>query len=270
MDFTNVVVGRESKLIGVEIECFNANPKTIVAKLKEKGVSVQNFSGYSKQTSRTQWLVTTDASVTTTGTGIGKGLEIVSPPLTIAQMEVQLKMVCEVLNELGAKIDKTCGIHVHHEIDDLPLQGIKNIFSIYHKHIKTIEGILPSSRRGSTNPRYCKPIEQYQVDRIQQVDSANFIKDILGTRYKTINFDGYISRGTCEFRQHAGSTDFDKIFNWILITQSIVASAKKKKNIKPLSPSANETISFNKEIGIYNTVQGVYVRDRKRQLAKAN
>jgi hypothetical protein len=273
--FSNVVVGREDKHIGLEIECFNASPYEIVTGLRQAGILCKDYTGYQKQKSRTHWVVTYDASVTGTNTGIGRGVEVVSPPLKIEDMTAQLQKVCEVLNQLNAKVDKTCGIHVHHEIDDLSLKGIKNIFSIYQKHIETIEGIMPESRRAVGQAKlqmmgkaYCQPLTQPIVDRIQEVTSASDIRYILGTRYRTINFDGYVSRGTLEFRQHAGSTDFNKIINWILITQSVVASAKKKKNIRPMSATANPTVSFNKEIGIYNTTQGVYIRDRKRQLAK--
>jgi hypothetical protein len=40
-----------------------------------------------------------------------------------------------------------------------------------------------------------------------------------------VNVTAYTKHGTCEFRQHSGSIEGDKISNWIIITQAIMVKA---------------------------------------------
>lgn len=268
--FSKVVTGREEKTIGIEIEFFNVYYNDVVIELRRAGIQV-SFEGYTHQVMNT-WKLVTDVSVTGTNTGKGKGLELVSPPLTSTEMERQLKIVSEVLNDLGAKVDKTCGLHVHHDIQDLNLENIKNIYRLYNKHIDSIEEIMPTSRTKAFQERtshgYCKGLNERDMAYIERATSIRELQTM--NRYKVINFQSYVKYGTVEFRQHSGTIDFAKMFNWIMITQSLVASAKKKKEVKPLSPTANRTMAFNKDIGTFNTEQGVYFRDRKKDFKKVS
>lgn len=266
----NVVTGRESKRIGIEIEFFNVNYRTVVAAIKRTGVAI-SYEGYT-HTVMEGWKLVTDASVTPTNTGTGRGLELVSPPLTIDQMEDQLQKVLGALNEIGAKVNSTCGVHVHHEIDDLTVDNIKNVYNIYSKHQDHINSLMPASRRQSATARhgYCKAITSRELELVNQASSIAEIRYAQDGRYRVINFQSYIKYGTIEFRQHAGSTDFVKLFNWIKITQSLIAQAVAKKTVKPLSESAKKraTEAFNKEVGIEYTVQGLYSRDRKAEIKR--
>jgi hypothetical protein len=274
----DVVTGREEKRIGVEIEFFNANYQEVIRELRIAGLEVAAYMGYTHSV-MPQWKITTDASVTERNTGLGKGLELVSPPLKSAEMKDQLKKAMEVLNRLGAKVDKTCGIHVHHEIDDLNLDNIKNIYAIYGKHQDYINQLVPASRRQKAgSPHrfggYCQNLSGEEVEAVQQANSISEIKDIFTVgyrRYRVLNFQSYLKYGTIEFRQHSGSTDFEKIWNWVLITQSIVAQAKEKKTIKPMSESQKKRAleAFTKELNIEYTKQAIYSRDRKNAIKKS-
>lgn len=259
----NVVTGRENKRIGIEIEFFGANYRQVLTAIANKGVMV-SYEGYTHRTMNC-WKLVTDGSVTTTDTGLGKGLELVSPPLTIDKMDDQLEKVLAALNEVGAKVDKTCGVHVHHEIDDLNVDHIKNIYRLYKKHEGHIDETMPASRR---NGFYCGSLTEWDIDRINRANTINEIDNAMNTRYKKINFKSYVKYGTIEFRQHSGSTDFTKLINWVRITQALVAAAKAKKEVKPMSESQKKraTEAFTKDLKIEYTVQAIYTRDRKKEI----
>ena len=70
---------RELKF-GVEIEFFGANYTTVIEQLRANGIQVAEFAGYTHAVIP-KWKITTDCSVTSTGTGLTKGLELVSPIL---------------------------------------------------------------------------------------------------------------------------------------------------------------------------------------------
>lgn len=263
---TNYESQRKEKLVGLEIEFFGVHKDNVVDSLNRAGINC-SYMGYTHRTVQ-GWKLVWDGSVNPSGTGIGNGLELVSPPLTIANMERELKIITDVLNTLGAKVDRTCGIHVHHEIDDLNAKHIKNIFAMYYRHQKFINEIMPKSRRDGY---YCQNFDRSEVERILSQETVRDIQYTASARYRVINFNSYVKYGTVEFRQHGGSTDFEKIFNWILITQALVASAKNKGNRNiglDLPQSYNATMQFNKEVGVFQTAQGIYTRDRRRELLK--
>jgi hypothetical protein len=267
----NVVTGREAKKIGIEIEFFGVNYRQVIAELRAAGLAVADWAGYTHAVVP-QWKITSDVSVTGTNTGLGKGLELVSPPLTMEQMDVQLKTAMEVLNRLGAKVDRTCGVHVHHEIDDLKVQDIKNIYKIYNKHQNHINSLMPASRRQAHNDNgYCRAISPSEMAEIEEATTIQQIGWAQTSRYRVINFQSYVKYGTVEFRQHSGSTDYTKLINWVRITQSLVAAATRVKEVKPLTEAQKnrETQAFSREVGLVYTLQGIYSRDRKAEIKKA-
>ncbi|WKV22481.1 putative amidoligase enzyme [Bacillus phage vB_BceS-M2] len=274
-ELTHAVTGREEKTCGVEMEFFGIHKDVVVAKLNEAGIAIE-YQGYTHAVQST-WKLVYDASVTSTGTGVGNGLELVSPPLKVAEMAEQLETICGVLNEIGAKVDKTCGLHIHHHIDDLDLQGIKNIYELYNKHAEHIDATMPKSRRGSTQMNgdiygYCKPISETELRAVRGANSVAEIKSVFtgSARYRVINFQAYVKYGTIEFRQHSGTVDFTKIMMWLRTTQALVATAAKKKSIKPMSETAKkrQTEAFSKELGLEYTFESIYARDRKAELKR--
>lgn len=264
------VTGREERTMGIEIEFFGVHKDQVIAALRNAGIAV-TWEGYTHRTVR-HWKLVYDSSVTSRGTGVGNGLELVSPPLTEAEMTRELKIVCEVLEQIGAKVDRTCGVHVHHDIDDLTVEHVKNIYKIYYKHQLAIESIIPNSRRGVNNPTYCKEVDNIMVELVDKASTIEVIAERFG-RYHTINMNSYLKYGTIEFRQHSGSTDYTKLINWIKITQAIVATAKRKKNIRMTGVAktiVHQNWAFLEELKIRNTEQSAYFMDRKETFKELN
>jgi hypothetical protein len=48
-------------------------------------------------------------------------------------------------------------------------------------------------------------------------------------RYQKLNFEPYRDQGTVEFRQHSGTLNYEKITNWIKVTQAMVETAKNRQ-----------------------------------------
>lgn len=208
----------EERTFGVEIEFTAATREEVARLMNEKGVNTY-VEQYNHST-KSHWKVITDSSC---------GFELVSPPLKGREGLEQLKKACVALKEAGAKVDRSCGLHVHHDINDYNAKQIANIFAIYVKLETTIDSLVPVSRRASNNT-FCRSLfqgksQQAILDKLKEVNSLDDIKNIWHTRYVKVNFQSYLKYGTIEFRQHSGSTEFDKIYNWILLTQQIVDTA---------------------------------------------
>lgn len=63
-----------------------------------------------------------------------------------------------------------------------------------------------------------------------------------GNRYYKVNACSYARHNTIEFRQHQGSTDFEKISNWVNFCAKLVAWSK--KNVLSSEVSSIEEIPF--------------------------
>lgn len=212
--------------IEIEIRTSGLTQYQIARALRDNGIDASD-ERYN-HTTRSYWKVITDASC---------GFELVSPVLSGFEGLEQIKTVCKVLNELGAKVDKKCGLHVHHGVSDFELKHFKNLFIFYGKFEEAIDSILPRSRRAN-NAYYCGSMmgtfynhytyEQY-VETIKSQKSISDIMALYSTRYKKLNIQSFTKYGTIEVRHHSGTTDADKIINWVILTQLMITKAKNSR-----------------------------------------
>lgn len=208
MKFTN-------RRFGVEIEFLQTVEKQeVVDAVRAEGVAC-NAENYNHNDGLPYWKVITDGSC---------GLEIVSPILSGEDGLQQIEKVCKALNSVGAKVDRTCGLHVHVDARDLNKKQIGRVFLAYARHEKLFDALMPESRRLSNNT-YCQSIRN--VLNPNWVEE--FKKDTLGayhsyvhSRYRKVNLEAYIVHGTIEFRQHSGTTEAEKIINWVVLMVGFV------------------------------------------------
>lgn len=220
----------ENRQFGVEIE-FRGDRYTVAQELTRLGIkcAVEDYN----HNTRGYWKLITDASAE---------YEIVSPILKGRDGLEQLKKVCEALNTAGATVDKSCGVHVHHDVNDYDITAMKNLFATYAKFEEVIDTFVPQSRRKDNN-RYCRSIATITCNlglhcalhALKKVKTMRELEYLMDDRYCKLNFRSYLKYGTIEFRQHNGTTNYEKMYNWILLTQHMVDNAKVRKiNFKPM------------------------------------
>lgn len=205
---------------GIEIEFLDGTTSREIIANELRMAGINAFSvGYNHNTAG-YWKMITDSSC---------GNELVSPVLKGKEGLEEIKKVCEVLNRLGCKINKKCGLHVHHYAGDLNVKNFKNLYVAYAKYEGLIDRLQPESRR--TNNEYCRSLlsgggYDNLVNRLNECKTIDQIRGIYYTRYMKLNIESYIKYGTIEFRQCAGTTDANKIINWIMFTQLMVERSK--------------------------------------------
>lgn len=207
-----------NRVFGVEIEFLSTIDRyALQNKCRELGVNCY-VEGYNHLDNDNYWKIVTDSSC---------GLEIVSPRLKGIDGVEQIKKVCEALNSLGAKVDKSCGLHIHHDARDFRVSNFKNILINYIKFEKVFDSMMPNSRRSNTN-NFCKSLfinstPQMVIDRIKEAKTVRDLESIYYyNRYYKVNLESFVRHGSIEFRQHSGTTDAEKIINWLMITQALV------------------------------------------------
>jgi hypothetical protein len=205
---------------GVEIEFIGATNYALEAALRSRGL-VANVEGYNHRT-RPGWKIVTDASVS-------GGFELVSPPLRGRDGFEQLRKACEALAEVGARVSRSCGLHVHHEATDLSGADFGRLFRGWRANQPAIDGLVAPSRRQNV---YCRPLSAAEVARVEQAPAdARGIEGLrrhfsYADRFRTLNIEPFGRYGTVEVRQHQGSTSYEKIAAWVAFGQAMIAAAK--------------------------------------------
>jgi len=230
-----------SRTFGIELEVYGANRSRIVTEMRRLGIEVESES-YNHNT-RNHWKIISDASISG-----ADGNEIVSPVLSGVDGIEQVKKVCLALNRAGAKINTSCGFHVHFGANDLNVQNFRNLFQSYLELENKIDEIMPESRRGSRNT-YCKSLASIASSKsaaLTKIKNAQTINDMSNafnlSRYFKLNIQSFQRHGTVEFRHHSGTTQFSKVKNWILICARLIEYSKQNGVTNNLNHFLNESL----------------------------
>jgi len=212
---------------GVEIEFTRANVNRDALARAITDAGVPCASEYYNHQTVSHWKLTTDASC---------GLEMVSPILQGESGFQDLKTVLDIMVEMGCTVNRSTGVHVHLEAADLTALDVKNIVTRYADNEAEIDSWFPRSRRASNNT-YCRSVSQGIDVSFRNVDDgaldaerATSAQGYMRHRFCKVNLNSLSRYNTIEFRQHAGSTDFNKVSNWVLFLQHFVEQSRKIKS----------------------------------------
>lgn len=228
------------RTFGVEIEFISENNQRVTNEeinqyLANHGASFRMNTTYYSDSDSSTWRLKTDSSVS----GVGRyGLEVVSPVLQGNSGHADLMLVLDAINNTGATINRTCGLHIHVGVSDWGIKKFRNLFKRYTKFETAIDQVMPNSRRRNNN-EYCLSTGakfggtlNECFETINGCRTARQISNIIGTRYTKLNINSFWKHGTIEFRHHAGTTDKQKISNWLKVCLSMVQAADKNRSIK--------------------------------------
>ena len=210
--------------VGIEIECiiprdvfYSLNNKITNEKYLKKWVdiggdcSIGNYRGSSQ---------------------MGIEIRFLSPKNLLKK---KLELLCNILKEHKAEVNKTCGLHVHLDC--------RKGFEVAKKTHNNLVAALPFlyclvSKQRAKN-RYCKPNERMIL--VEQ--------EIPGDRYLAINASAYHKYKTVEVRLHSATTSFNKIYNWCRILD-IISRMEEVPKFEKIE-SFVKSIGFDKDLKQY-------------------
>lgn len=147
------------------------------------------------------------------------GYELVSPKLTRADWPV-VERVLAALNAAGARVNRSCGLHVHVDVRDFVADDVTRLANAWGTFGRVISQLLPASRR---NNHYALPVREaaagWDYSRVQSEMSSR--------RYSALNLTNYWSGARVEFRQHNGTLNAQKTLAWLSFVMTTVEAAKK-------------------------------------------
>ena len=202
---------------GVEIECLMMRSR-FIDRARLNGMQYE-YQGYNHADNRSYYKFVSDSSIHG-----DNPIECVSPILEGNDNGFEsLKNCCKTLNEADAKVNRSTGLHVHIGVSGMTDKWFVNIFKNYQKLEGVIDTFMAPSRRKNNNT-FCRSLQGFNFDF-----ACNTIADAqrkLSSRYFKVNPMSINRHGTIEFRQHQGTTDFEKISNWVRFCAKLVQWSK--------------------------------------------
>lgn len=213
---------RTGRAFGVEIELTGPSSGLIQQALEAHGINVNNRGTYGG-TNGGSWELKHDGSVS------GHALELASPKLRGEAGMRELETVCTALAEVGATVDRTCGLHVHHDARGLTAEQIKRQVLAFVERQGIIRRMVAPSRRPGGSNTYAPEWGESHIATLRRFDTGRFtnLRDIayVGPR-GCINLQSYARHGSVEIRYHGGTTSFRKMSAWIRFGQALFVAAE--------------------------------------------
>lgn len=202
---------------GVEIECLVAG--SLMRECAVRNEMPFQYEGYNHRDNNHYYKFVSDSSIR------GENpIECVSPILTGKAGLKSLETCCKALNEANAQVNVSTGLHVHIGAATLSDEAYVNVFKNYQRLEKVIDTFMARSRRAN-NSQWCRTLQG--IDFNCCTTKADVFDVMDGNRYFKVNACSYLRHKTIEFRQHQGSTDFEKISNWVNFCAKLMAWSKK-------------------------------------------
>lgn len=213
--------------VGVEIECFVPN--------KHNGIETKDFLSQEIVKRKITGInIGSDGSIDSPGDTQGLEFRCLIPKHNLSS----LKKFCELLKEVNADVNKSCGLHVHFDMRNNTKMSFGKKAAKLQRALPFLSKIVSPSRRKN---QYCR-FEASETNR-----------------YSAINKTAYTKYQTLEVRLHQGTVTFSKIENWINLLTKIMDSKFKTYisdqqvidvcGLDAMLPYINERMNkFNKDI----------------------
>ena len=229
----------KEQTIGMELEFTGLTRKTAAS------IIARHFGKTTRGTSVTdnaerEWKVVSDGSIRVDG---GEACELVTPILKWDDIETVQEIV-RALRGAGAKVNDSCGLHVHIGAAGMTATAIRNLVNNVASH----EEILYKALNVHTcRKRYCRPTDTRflnalnarkpaTIEELGQIwynqDSDNFpTHHYHESRYTICNLHALFTKGTIEFRIFNGTLHAGEVKTAIQLACALVANAKAAKRI---------------------------------------
>ena len=238
-----------SRTFGVEIEAYGVTREALVAELRAQGLEA-HAEGYN-HTTRAHWKIVSDSSIDG-----ANAFELVSPVLRGLEGLADLERACRALKICGAQVNNSCGLHVHFGARDLSIEHLRQVVRNYMVLEPTIDSLMPAGRRGNANG-FCQGLLRGRSQAVAEraILAATTTTDLAsaangGSRYHKVNLQCYSLHGTVEFRQHSGSTDYEKISMWVKFLHNLIDYSGSRL-VTPALPVEQLTTFNQRDIATY-------------------
>lgn len=198
----------------------------------------------------------------------GAGVEIQTPKLKGAKGEELVHLITDQLKEIGASVNKSCGLHIHLDGKGIVEASRREypvaLLQLWKAHLifeDSIMSFLPYERRVND---FCRPMrDSFSVSQINGCESLLDIEKLWykertyssikssknhhyhSSRYFGVNFHSLLGHGHLEIRYHSATTNPRKILEWANLHALIMDAASKKSFTEDFLRDAQATSALN-------------------------
>ena len=267
-------IGIKDQCFGVEVEMTGITRKQAAQALaayfgtEPRHGSDHYDSWYVTDTDGKEWRLMYDSSIETEKrdengyTHIASRLyavEMVTPKLTYAELPKLQECVRQV-RHAGAKVNRTCGIHVHVDAANHNRQSLKNLIGImYSKEDILFKALQVNESRAS---RWCQKVREPMLKQARRL-SSDETRDLTQleniwyegdngsadhynwTRYYALNLHSVFYRGTVEWRCFNSTLHAGKVAAYVNLCLAISAQAiAQRSTVMRKTHSDNDLFTF--------------------------
>ena len=268
------MIGMKDQYFGVEVEMTGITRRQAAQALANYfGTTPRQTGGYYdkwsvKDPGGKDWTVMYDGSIRTEMKSengyavvddIEYSVEMVTPKLTYEELP-KLQECVRQLRYAGAKVNKTCGIHVHVDAANHNRQSLKNLLSIMYSK----EDILFKALRVNENRvrQYCQKVREPMLKEARKL-SSDETKNLTAlesiwyegnvdnrehynwTRYYALNLHSVFYRGTIEWRCFNSTLHAGRVAAYVNLCLAMSAQAiAQRSTVMRKTQSDNELFTF--------------------------
>lgn len=260
----------KSLSFGCELE-FTGITREQAAKVVAKffGTAVwYEGAGYDKRTVKDncgrKWAIVRDGSILPARKGSRYAgddykVELVTPILYYSDIE-NLQQIVRNLRHAGAKVNRSCGMHVHVGAEKFTPATLRNLSNIFANNEDMIYKALQVDEE-HRNTQYCqKTSELYLKELNERKPTSEAALSMIwynertyraahghydNSRYRGLNLHAYFTKGTVEFRLFNGTLHAGKVKSYIQFCLALAQQALRQKRASTKKvTSANEKYAF--------------------------
>ena len=229
---------------GIEIECVGLSTSGAEQALVAAGVQCEN-RGYN-HSARPIWKVVHDGSLHSRN----GSCEVVSPVLSGSDGLTEVRTVMKVLRDAGARINESCGMHIHIGVDQLTQAHQARIIRAYGAWQWAMTAFILERR---VNGSWSKLRTTRAFDTVAtQWENASDRRDLASSydRYYALNVAAYYRHGTFEFRSHHGSLNGTNATAWIATHLAFIDACRAETTYEQLIENLPVGASWESPVGI--------------------
>ena len=268
-------------MIGIKDQCFGVEVEMTGISRRQTAQALANYFGTApyyagggydkwcvKDTEGKVWSIMSDSSIVTemkTESGyirtgdIEYRVEMVTPKLTYVELPKLQECVRQV-RHAGAKVNSSCGIHVHVDAANHNRQSLKNLIGImYSKEDILFKALQVNESRAS---RWCQKVREPMLKQARRL-SSDETRDLTQleniwyegdngsadhynwTRYYALNLHSVFYRGTVEWRCFNSTLHARKVAAYVNLCLAISAQAiAQRSTVMRKTHSDNELFTF--------------------------
>lgn len=230
--------------IGVEVE-FTGLTRTNAAAIVANHFGEWAVGEKATDDKGRTWKVVRDSSIITEG---GEQCELVTPILTYGDIET-LQEIIRKLRKAGAKVNGSCGVHIHIGAQGLTAQAIRNLVNTVASREELFFRALQVDE--ARKSRYCQPVNERflkelnakkpaTLDELKAIwygDDRDHDYHYHSSRYHALNLHATFTKGTVEFRWFNGTLHAGEVKSYVQLCCALVAfaQANKKAIYRPIN-----------------------------------